>query len=63
VAILLGAVWLLLRIKRSRANKRKGQELHGESALKIELATESQPQELEAPGYERELRELPGHQL
>ncbi|GAW17611.1 hypothetical protein ANO14919_070700 [Xylariales sp. No.14919] len=60
VAILLLGTWLLFRVKRKRGLKRKGHELHGESALKSELESTVPPQELDGQEQDRGPAELPG---
>ncbi|KAI0481804.1 hypothetical protein F4859DRAFT_476053 [Xylaria cf. heliscus] len=59
IAILLLVTWALIRAKRNKDRKRKGHELHGESALKSELETIEQPQELDGREQRKQPIELP----
>ncbi|KAI3324162.1 hypothetical protein HD806DRAFT_494281 [Xylariaceae sp. AK1471] len=59
VAILLLVVWLLFRMRKNRASKRRGHELHGETAIKVEMGVEDQPQEFDASEQARPPYELP----
>ncbi|KAJ8122150.1 hypothetical protein O1611_g9915 [Lasiodiplodia mahajangana] len=58
VVVILVAVWLLLRVKRKR---RRGYEVHGDSAFKSELEVKAQPQELDGQGPSQRPAELPSN--